>query len=268
MRTHAILLFLAMTTMTGCATSVWEMKYGKEKPPISYAFVEDGASLDGIYAWKPDAVAAVSRAAYEPNSEKNSVITLDMPVRDRNGEYVAKKFPLYKRKTCVMSAAAIKERNSEGGLNLTVNAPTGETGGTVGAVSRELQKVTILASTSEAATFLDVAMFGICMVAMNGDLNEQTKELFKHSITEAASIARIREQTKNEIAADKDGVVNIKIAPVTPGKPPAEVADPGVPKAQPKPNTNSAAPAGRETATAVVQPNIYPLAGLEHNSTN
>lgn len=242
MRTPAIMLFLAMTTMTGCATSVWEMKYGKEKPPISYAFVEDGASLDGIYAWKPDAVAAVSRAAYEPNAEKNSVITYDMPVRDENGKYVDKKFPLYKRKTCVMSAAAIKERNSEGGLNLTVNAPTGKTGGTVGAVSRELQKVTILASTSEAATFLDVAMFGICMAAMNGDLDGQaTIELFKHSITEAASIARIREQTKNEIAADKDGAVDIKIPPVTTGKPPAEVADPSVPKAQPKPNVNSAA---------------------------
>lgn len=255
MRTHAILLFLATITMTGCATSVWEMKYGKEKPPISYAFAEDGASLDGIYAWKPDAVAAVSRAVYTVNEETNSVITYDMPVRDENGIYVIKGLPLYHRKTCVMSAAAIKERNSEGGFNLTVNPPAGDTGGTVGAVSRELQKVTILASMSEAATFLDVAMFGICTAAMNGDLNEQTKDLFKHSITEAASIARIREQTKKDIATDRSSADSMKIAPATPGTPPAEAADPGVPKVQPKPNANSVAPGGGAAATVVAKPN-------------
>ena len=113
--------------------------------------------------------------------------------------------PVYEKKTCIMSAAAIKAHDSE--MNLTVNLtlPEGERT-ELSSMIKELQRVTLLASKSEAVSFLDTALFGICVVKMNGHINdEQTKELIQLAIRAAAKMTDDTKEIKEKIMSQPTG---------------------------------------------------------------
>ncbi|OXL18920.1 hypothetical protein [Psychrobacter sp. DAB_AL32B] len=206
----AVAVILATSfTFSGC-TSWYELKFGKEKAPISFSYLTQDGKSDGIHAWKPDASAAVSMSRYLRDSD-GKIITYE---RDRamfkynqKGKITEKYYEgketvnLYEQKTCVMSAAAIKARDSEGGLTLNVTVPEGVgTGVELGGVVRELQKITTLQSKDEAATFLDVALFGICMASMNDYISPvEVPLLMQEAIKQSASIATAIEKTKKDV---------------------------------------------------------------------
>ena len=190
---------------SGC-TSVHELKYGKEKPSISHTFLEDADKRNGIYAWKPDSSAAVSFTAYIRDKEGNLVPSDNII----NPSY------LFEQKACVMSAAAIKARDSEGGLTLNITPPASGSKADLDAIIREVEKITLLSAKHEAATFLDVAFFGICMASINGSIkSSQVDMLMTEAIIYAASIAN-----GNNIKNLTDDPVSrrTKVQPITSGE--------------------------------------------------
>ncbi len=190
---------------SGC-TSVYELKYGKEKPSISHTFLEDAGKRNGIYAWKPDSSAAVSFTAYTRDKEGNLVPSNNTI----NPSY------LFEQKACVMSAAAIKARDSEGGLTLNITPPTSGVKADFDAIIREVEKITLLSKKHEAATFLDVAFFGICMASINGSINSsQVDKLMSEAIIYASSIANGANITTVTDAPVSEG---IKVKPIILGE--------------------------------------------------
>ena len=191
MKEYITMIAIAIVSLAFSGCSVWDLKYGKEKPKITYSYLTDNSKRDGIHAWNPDTSAAVSMTKYLKDGQGSLINNED----DENITY------FYEQKTCVMSAAAIKARDSEGGLTINVTPPSGtDTGVNLGAVTRELQKITMLQNKNEAATFLDVAFFGICMASMNDSINKtEVKSLMDTAITNAAAIANGVEQPEVKV---------------------------------------------------------------------
>ena len=208
----AVAGILATSVTFGGCTSLYELKYGKEKAPISFSYLTEDGKSDGVHAWKPDASAAVSMSKYLKNPqgemisyERNRAYleskTGNLFKRTEKYKTVKETAYFYEQKTCVMSAAAIKARDSEGGLTINVTVPEGVgTGVELGGVVRELQKITALQSKDEAATFLDVALFGICMASMNGYISPvEVPFLIQEAIKQSATIATTIEKTKQNV---------------------------------------------------------------------
>lgn len=205
------MILVSSFTFSGC-TSWYEIKYGKEKAPITFSYLNEEEKINGIHAWKPDATAAVSMSRYLRDSDEkimNYERDRSMFEYNRRGKIIRKyyegkeKVNLYDQKVCVMSAAAIKARDSEGGLTVNVTVPKGVgTGVELGGVVRELQKITVLQSKYEAATFLDVALFGICMASVNGYISPaEVPSLIQDAIKQSASMATAIEKTKKEVVS-------------------------------------------------------------------
>lgn len=221
-----ISILAASFTFSGC--SVWDLKYGKEKPKITYSYLTQEGKTNGLHAWNPDTSAAVSMAKNLRDSKGEIVsyekITIDK--LDKKGRQTAdstkitEQIYLYEQKTCVMSAAAIKARDSESGLTIKVNPVNGtETSANFGAVTRELQKITMLQSKNEAATFLDVAFFGICMASMNDSIDKtEVKTLMSTAITSAAAIANGVEKSIDEVSSSSADL-GLSISTIVIGKP-------------------------------------------------
>lgn len=205
----------ASFAFSGCtSTSIYEAKWGKEKPTYAHALLDNNEARNGIFIWKPDAAAAVSLAVYKKDANGN-LIGPTKRKRVVEGVAIEDLVYLYEQKACVMSSAAIKLRDSDGGLSLKV--PASEVKGTaveLRAAARELQKFTLLSSKNEAATFLDVALFNICMASMNGYIEDPkiVKDLIMDAIEKAANIAVKVENTKQQ-------VLNTNEEPEKPEKP-------------------------------------------------
>ncbi|MGP5347226.1 hypothetical protein ACTXLJ_11265 [Psychrobacter celer] len=188
---------------SGC-TSIHELTYGKEKPSISYTFLDDKGKRNGIYAWKPNSSAAVSLTAYIRDKQDNLIPDYNTT----NPSY------LFEQKACVMSAAAIKARDSEGDITLNLTPPTSSAEVDFGAIIREVEKITLLSAKHEAATFLDVAFFGICMASNNGSINSsQVDKLMSEAIAQAASIANGANVTTTTNAPVSRGIMANPIIP-------------------------------------------------------
>lgn len=212
----------AVLVLSGC--SAHELWWGKQRPSVGYTFLRDEGRRDGIYAWRPDAAAAVAAPSY---------------VRDPKGYLV--KHPgrdeyLYEQRTCVLSAAAIKSRDAEGGLTVEVDAPQGATSGEIGAIAREIQRINMLGSKNEAATFLDVALFNICIASLNGMVSDgDAKTLIADALARATEIGKAEQDAKIRALGASTGspASSTVIAPVKPGAQVATPANPGLP-AKPK----------------------------------
>ncbi len=206
-----VAILAASVTFSGC--SVWDLKYGKEKPKITYSYLIQEGKTNGLHAWNPDTSAAVSMAKNIRDSkgeivsyEKQTIDKLDKKGRQTvDSTKIIEQIYLYEQKTCVMSAAAIKARDSESGFIIDVTPLNGtDASANLSAVTRELQRITMLQSKNEAATFLDVAFFGICMASMNDSINEtEVKSLMSTAITSAVAIANGVEQTENLIISSE-----------------------------------------------------------------
>ena len=175
---------------SGCtSTSLYETKYGKEKPIPSFATLSNESARNGIFIWRPDSSAVVTLAVYNKDADGN-LIEPRKRQRIVNETILEDTVYLHEQKACVMAAATARARDSVGGFNVNIDAPVGSTEVDIGAVAAEVQKNTLLLSTSEANTFLDVALFGICMSSINGSISsDHAKTLMSEAIRTAASIA-------------------------------------------------------------------------------
>lgn len=157
--------------------------WSADKPKPSFAFVSSQHAA-GIFAWNPDAAVSVvqNRPLLDANS---SPIYRDVIERDTAGNEQVIRNPMTEPKTCVISAAAIRVRDTEAGASFTPPKDVGE----LRVIWRELQKIAILGSPSAAATYLDVAMFGICLAAMNNHIDQkETAALIAQALKEASQL--------------------------------------------------------------------------------
>ncbi len=223
----AVAVILSVSfTFSGCnSTSLYETLWGKEKPTATNSLIDNKEAVSGVFIWKPDASAAVTLSVYEKDSKGNFIpFERSKPIlesetigifseskshgiykqnvkrtyREETEKEIAY---LYQQKACVMSSAAIKLRNSDSGISLDVPASlTGTiTEVELRAAAKEFQKVTALTSKNEATTFLDVALFNICMASINGLIApEEVAGLINNAVEKAATFAIEVETTKQQ----------------------------------------------------------------------
>jgi len=186
---------------SGCtSTSLYEAKYGKEKPIPSFVTLTNKEARNGVFIWRPDSSAAISLAVYNRDINGNLV---EPSKRQRlvEGVIIEDSVYLHEQKACVMSSAAARARDSSGGVNIQVAQPAG-IAVDLGAVAAEIQKNTLLSTTSEANTFLDVALFGICMSSMNGFIEpKEVPQLIKDVVEKAATIAMEAEKANQRVVS-------------------------------------------------------------------
>lgn len=157
MITKKLLYILAIPIFTsGCATSVWEAKYGREKPQISFVMPENNIK-DRIYVWNPNTTAAYIK---------------------ETGEF------------CISTADVYKTRNTEFDVALKAGAINEISNLDASTKLKLLEQVTKLSEKDAAGTFLSVALFNICMISSNQKLtSKQTEELITNAINKAAEVA-------------------------------------------------------------------------------
>ena len=159
-----LVLVLPLTMLGGCATSVWETKWGPDKPHISYVSLEAGASQpDKLYVWNPN-----NNAAY---------------IFQNTGSATA---------ACLASADVAKARSYENELKIDV----GEVLDKVDSAKLEdklkiVDTVTKLSEKGESAAFLNVAMFHICMMAGAEKITHtEANSLMEKAIEAAAKVSK------------------------------------------------------------------------------
>ncbi|RKF32947.1 hypothetical protein [Paraburkholderia fungorum] len=98
---------------------------------------------------------------------------------------------------CFEAAAAIRSRNQETEVSATLTKLLGA-GGQIEAINRVVENLQLLANKDAAATFLDISMANICLIAMNQTNNAvdgtamkkaDLIDLMKYAMDKAADIA-------------------------------------------------------------------------------
>jgi len=150
--------------LSGCGWSAWEAKWGPDKPHISYVSLEPGKTPpDKLYVWNPN-----NNAAYV--------------FREMNGK---------ERSTsaCLASADVAKARNTEGEIKIDLGKILEDA--TLEGKQKILDTVTKLSERNEAASFLNVALFHICMMAGAEKIKDaEVGALIGKAIEEAAKITK------------------------------------------------------------------------------
>lgn len=148
----------------GCGWSAWEAKWGPDKPHISYVSLESGKTQpDKLYVWNPNNDAAY--VFHEMNGKERST------------------------SACLASADVAKARNSEGEIKIDLGKFLEDT--TLEGKQKILDTVTKLSERNEAASFLNVALFHICMLAGADKIKDaEVGTLIGKAIDEAAKITK------------------------------------------------------------------------------
>ncbi|WP_337080217.1 hypothetical protein [Acinetobacter pittii] len=166
------LFFIMTIVVTSGCTSFWELKYGPNKPSISFVSLNAVENQpDKIYAWTID-----SNAAYV---FKNPTNGLGVP------------------SACIVNADVAKSRSVENALTAKLGELTGElSGAELTQTLKTIESLTKLSGRDNVNTsFLNVALFHICMEAGAGHLNQEAvKELMSEAI-KAASLLSSHNQT-------------------------------------------------------------------------
>ena len=156
--------FLVVVMLSGCATSVWEAKYGSDKPHISYiSLAADENQPDKLYVWNPN-----NNAAY---------------IFQNTGSATA---------ACLASADVAKARSYENELKIDLGKVLDKIeSAKIEDKLKIIDTVTKLSEKGESASFLNVAMFHICMMAGAGKLtNAEANNLMSKAIDKAAEVSK------------------------------------------------------------------------------
>ena len=159
-----ISIFLVVVMLSGCATSVWEAKYGSDKPHISYISLAAGENQpDKLYVWNPN-----NNAAY---------------IFQNTGSATA---------ACLASADVAKARSYENELKIDLGKVLDKIeSAKIEDKLKIIDTVTKLSEKGESASFLNVAMFHICMMAGAGKLtNAEANNLMAKAIDKAAEVSK------------------------------------------------------------------------------
>ena len=158
------LLAFPLMMLSGCATSVWEAKWGSDKPQISYISLNARESqLDKLYVWNPN-----NNAAY---------------VFQKNG---------FVNAACLASADVAKARSYENDVKVDFGKILDKIDSAkVEGKLKTIDTVTIISEKNESASFLNVAMFHICMMAGAGNITSaEANALMAQAIDKAAEISK------------------------------------------------------------------------------
>lgn len=149
MKIKLSILCIGLSLLSGCS-SVWEAKYGHDKPHISYASLEDNKKpADKIYVWNPN-----NNAAY---------------VFSKTGSVDS---------ACVASADVAKSRTYENDFSISIDKIINSIDNAkIEDKIKIIESITNISNKSESATFLNVAMFHICM--MSGAEKISKEDAFK-----------------------------------------------------------------------------------------
>lgn len=158
-----IFLALPLMMLGGCATSVWEAKWGPDKPHISYVSLDAEQAPDKLYVWNPN-----NNAAY---------------IFQNGGSASA---------ACLASADVAKARNYESEFKVDLGKVLEKVDSAkVEDKLKIIDTVTKLSERGESASFLNVAMFHICMMAGAGKITPtETNALMAKAIDKAAELSR------------------------------------------------------------------------------
>jgi hypothetical protein len=157
-------IFLVVVMLSGCATSVWDAKYGSDKPHISYISLAARENQpDKLYVWNPN-----NNAAY---------------IFQNTGSATA---------ACLASADVAKARSYENELKIDLGKVLDKIeSATIEDKLKIIDTVTKLSEKGESASFLNVAMFHICMMAGAGKLtNAEANNLMSKAIDKAAEVSK------------------------------------------------------------------------------
>ncbi len=149
---------------SGCATGPYEWKYGQDKIVPGQFTMTNTATNGTVLTWPSHAVAAI----VYPNGDT----------------------------ACIQSAQSAKARSATGNGNIGVTLSNGEKiGGALGQAINEA--VASIQDRNDVATFLDVALFQICTIARNKNLNATKRShwLKRHLLPLKPSRRRARPPT-------------------------------------------------------------------------
>ncbi|ULA63382.1 MAG: hypothetical protein LZF86_110077 [Nitrospira sp.] len=162
--------------LSGCGMSAWELKWGSDKPHISYASLDSGKDqADKIYVWNPNNNAAYvfHKDGQDPDKKEGEV----------------KRLPVEVTGACMASADVAKARSYEGEIKLDLGKLADDA--SLEQKQKVLDTVTKLSERNEAASFLNVALFHICMMAGAGKIDQsQANTLMLKAIEEAPKVTK------------------------------------------------------------------------------
>ena len=157
-------ILLACCLLGGCATGPFEWRYGHDKIVPGQFSMTNTDKNGTVLTWPSHAVAAV---VYP------------------NGDAI-----------CIQSAQSAKARNASGAGNLSASLPTGEKVG-VALANVINEAVASLQDRNDVATFLDVALFQICTIARNKNIDSATTvTLIDRALQASETIAKARPKTQ------------------------------------------------------------------------
>ena len=168
-----IFLFVPFMMLSGCATSVWEAKWGADKPHISYVSLQAGESKpDKLYVWNPN-----NNAAYIFQNGSSDTAA------------------------CLASADVAKTRSYESEFKIDLGKVLDKIySAKIEDQLKIIDTVTKLTEKGESASFLNVAMFHICMMAGAGKITPtEVNTLMGKAIDKAADISK---PTNNHTASN------------------------------------------------------------------
>lgn len=148
--------------LSGCATSVWDLRYGSDKPHISYVSLGAGEDRpDKLYVWNPN-----NNAAY---------------VFQKNGATVG---------SCLASADVAKARTTENEFKVDLGKVLDKIDSAkVEDKVKIVDTLTKVADRTERATYLNVALFHICMLAGAEKLtNADVRALFEKALERSSTL--------------------------------------------------------------------------------
>lgn len=150
---------LALVSLAGCSTppSIWELKYGPDKPQFSYVRQSTGEKTGDLYIWNPNTTASFT---------------------SQNGT------------TCIQSAGVFRVGSAAASGKIAADAAgSSVTGLDVGYSAQSAQAAILLASQDAKATFLSVALFNLCMMSMNGQIQgTDAAAAFSNALEKAANL--------------------------------------------------------------------------------
>lgn len=157
MRLTTALMGAVLTS--GC-TSVWEAKYGPDKPHISYLMPDQkGGKTGDLFVWHP-----YTNAAYIANDGG----------------------------TCIRAADAARVQANATAAGLAAQALGSKVTEVNASFSSELsQAVMLLANQDAKGTFLSVSLFNLCMLAMSGKIKSEDHvvDIFKETLKQASTMS-------------------------------------------------------------------------------
>lgn len=157
-----ILTALTGLMLSGCATGPYEWKYGQDKIVPGQFGMTNTDTTGTVLTWPSHAVAAI----VYPNGDA----------------------------ACIQSAQSAKARSSAGNGSITGTLAAGEKiGAAVGQAINEA--VASIQDRNDVATFLDVALFQICTISRNKQMDSrETIQLIERALLASENIAKARPQ--------------------------------------------------------------------------